>query len=162
MKLKGFTFPELLITMAIIAIIAGIAIPYGNTWIKNQELKSSGRQLHNSFMLAKMLAIKFGCRVSVELNPDIAGYKIKYRKYDNINEKYIDILYQHIIFEHGIKIVYNDFDEKDGVRVFSFNSRGIPNKSGEIRLASNRPFIVKFEIRPAGTFQTNFIKTKIE
>lgn len=54
---KGFTLPEVLITIAVLAIVATLATPAFNHFLQRQHLRSVTHQLHGSLNLARQAAI---------------------------------------------------------------------------------------------------------
>jgi len=54
----GFTMIELVIAVAIFAIMAAIAIPGFSTWLPNYRLKSAARDLYSNMQLARMGAVR--------------------------------------------------------------------------------------------------------
>jgi prepilin-type N-terminal cleavage/methylation domain-containing protein len=70
----GFTFPELLVSLCILAIAACFAMPNLSRTLENYRLKATSRQLVTDLQLAKMKAV---------------GSKTEYRvTFDNTNNRY--------------------------------------------------------------------------
>ena len=58
MDKKGFTLSELLVSMAVFAILSSISIPFFSSWLPNYRLKSSVRDIYNDMSTGKLRAIK--------------------------------------------------------------------------------------------------------
>lgn len=67
----GFTLPEVLITLAILAILLTVAAPAMKSMIASQRISSIAQEVHASFMLARSEAVKR--RTSVSLCKTING-----------------------------------------------------------------------------------------
>ena len=70
-KCEGFTFLELIITIAIIAILMGIAIPSFQTLISSTRIYSQSKKLFNTLVMTRSRAITSGYRTI--LCPTIDG-----------------------------------------------------------------------------------------
>lgn len=72
---RGFTLIELMITVGIVAVVAGIALPSFQTLIQNNRLTTTGNEALGVFQLARGEAIRNNRRVVVafDQNPDVAA-----------------------------------------------------------------------------------------
>ena len=55
---NGFTMAELVISLCIITLLAGVSVPIFTTVIPDYKLKSAARDLYSNFRKAKRQAIK--------------------------------------------------------------------------------------------------------
>jgi type IV fimbrial biogenesis protein FimT len=64
-SVAGFTMLELMITVVILCILLGLAIPGFSSWIPNYRLRGAVRDIYSNFQYAKMTAVKdrAGCGV---------------------------------------------------------------------------------------------------
>ena len=85
----GYTLLELLITIAVIGIIAGAAIPVFSTWLPNYRLKNAAMELFLNIKMAKAMAIKSNCSYRMIFETDEFGsYSI--RDMDGKTERIVD------------------------------------------------------------------------
>jgi len=68
----GFTMIELVIAVAIIAIMAAIAIPGFSTWLPNYRLKSAARDLYSNMQLAKIGAVRNNANWAIVFDPGVS------------------------------------------------------------------------------------------
>ncbi len=61
----GFTMLELLITIVVLCVLLGLAIPGFSNWVPNYRLRGAVRDIYSNFQYAKMTAVKdrAGCGV---------------------------------------------------------------------------------------------------
>ncbi|HEU18971.1 MAG TPA: prepilin-type N-terminal cleavage/methylation domain-containing protein [Deltaproteobacteria bacterium] len=76
MSRHGFTLIELIIVMALIGIMAGIATPLFNSYMKDERLRESVRNLKSDMELAKIRAVRANARVAVTFDTANNRYAI--------------------------------------------------------------------------------------
>lgn len=65
-KKYGFTLIELMVAIAIIAILSSIAVPNYISYRNNQQVARAARQVYSAFQSAKMTAIKDNTTVFID------------------------------------------------------------------------------------------------
>jgi len=71
MRSAGFTIIELLITIAVLAILLYIALPNFAVWMQNTQIRTAGEAILNGVQLARAEAIRRN--VNVELRMDVSS-----------------------------------------------------------------------------------------
>ena len=67
-KNSGFTLTELMVTIAVIAILGSLAIPNFIAWLPNYRLKSGAEEIQSTLQLTRMTAIKENASAKVSFN----------------------------------------------------------------------------------------------
>jgi type IV fimbrial biogenesis protein FimT len=67
---RGFTLVELLITIAVFAVLVSLALPSFNQWITNTKIRSTTESVLAGFQLARTEAIRLNRGVRITLNAD--------------------------------------------------------------------------------------------
>lgn len=76
LKTQGFTIIELMITVAVVGVLAAVALPSFNYTIKDSRVKTTASDLHTSLLLARSEAIKRNADVTVTINS--SGWAVSY------------------------------------------------------------------------------------
>lgn len=63
---RGFTLPELMTVVVIMAVLAGLAAPAFGNWMASVRLRSAGTDLHVALSTARSEAIKRNAEVSLQ------------------------------------------------------------------------------------------------
>jgi len=83
---SGFTMVEVIVVVAIIAILAGVGIPAFSRWLPNYRLKSAATDIFSNMQLAKMEAIKANNSFSIVFYPAPPGsYELQNSTGNTIN-----------------------------------------------------------------------------
>jgi type IV fimbrial biogenesis protein FimT len=64
---SGMSLVEILIAIAIVALLLGFAAPSATTWIQNMQLRSAADSIFNAVQLARTEAIRRNTSVALEL-----------------------------------------------------------------------------------------------
>ena len=122
-KNSGYTITELMVTIAVIAILASLAIPSFIAWLPNYRLRSGAEEIQSTLQLARITAIKENATATVDFNTanetyraSVAGQAIRGGR-----------------MPAGIDIDSTDF----GGDSVEFNSRGIATAAGTAVVRNN-------------------------
>ncbi|PKM24889.1 MAG: pilus assembly protein FimT [Gammaproteobacteria bacterium HGW-Gammaproteobacteria-13] len=69
-RTRGFTIVELMITLALIAIVATIAVPNFTQFIRNNQLQAKAEEVKSFLLLARNEAVSNRARVKLEFKVD--------------------------------------------------------------------------------------------
>ena len=72
----GFTLMELMVVIAIVAILSGIAIPNAISWRNNAQVSSAARAVYSDLQHARSMAVKENMNCTVSFNTANKTYTI--------------------------------------------------------------------------------------
>jgi prepilin-type N-terminal cleavage/methylation domain-containing protein len=146
MRNKGFTVIEVVVVMAIVAILSSIAIPGFSRWIPDYQLKNAARDLYSNLQLAKMTAVKENgvCRVEFDSSVSPGTYLIRSAANDVIRT--VDLG----TYGRGM-----DFGTVAPPASISFSPTGTIGASDSFTLANDRGTNYTIATSPAGAIQLN-------
>jgi type IV fimbrial biogenesis protein FimT len=142
LKNSGFSFYELMVVIAIIAIISAIAIPNMIAWRADAKFRGAVANLKGDLNMAKLIAVKENAFVVVNFDPD--GNGVASGRY----MIFVDNGATLGAFDNGERIFRNrqlpagvsidlagtDFNGNDYTR---FNERGLPDETGSVEMVSS-------------------------
>jgi len=164
-KDTGFTIVELLVVIALIALITAIAVPNFISWLPNYRLRSASQDLLSNFQKAKLAAVKSNVNVAVCFKGDNSGYVAFVDtnvNYANDGEEVVaDVAwsdYKNLV----VNLAFNTFDSNVGARpCMAFQPTGIPIDgsvdgfasvpSREAQISNTNGRSTKVVVSPAGS-----------
>lgn len=127
---RGFSLIELMIAVAIMAIISAIAIPSTISWREERKLQGAARAFMADMQLARLKAIREADAVSIVLIPG-TGAAGSYSIFVDLNQNSAldagEEQVRNITMSSGITLSTNFPGAPASIR---FNSRGMPNFNG--------------------------------
>lgn len=73
---RGFSLVEMIITVAILAIIAAIAVPSFTQMIQNTRIRTAAESIQNGLQVARAEAVKRNAKVKFRLNDADSGWVV--------------------------------------------------------------------------------------
>ena len=146
-KKSGFTLYELLIVIAIIAVLSAIAIPNFIKWLPKYRLGSAARSLLSAMQYSRLMAVKENVNILVNFDPGNNIYRI-FADYDNDNDQDADEpTIRRGMMPAGVSITGTNFAGD----LLKFNSRGLAaGTGGTISIANNLNDLSKIRINRTG------------
>jgi type IV fimbrial biogenesis protein FimT len=136
-KNSGYTITELMVTIAVIAILASLAIPSFIAWLPNYRLRSGAEEIQSTLQLARITAIKENSTVTVDFN--------------TANETYRAFVVGGQTIRGGRMPAGIDIDSTDfGGDSVEFNSRGIATAAGTAVVRNNLGRVRNIEVYITG------------
>ena len=121
-KNSGFTITELMVTIAVVAILASLAIPNFIDWLPNYRLRSGAEEIQSTLQFARITAIKRNATATVA--------------FDIANETYRASVGGQAI-RGGRMPAGIDINSAFGGTSVQFDSRGIANNAGTAVVRNN-------------------------
>lgn len=151
-KESGFTFIELALAIAVIAILAAVAVPNMMTWNESAKFTGAINNIKGDLNLAKAAAIRENGFMAVQFYSD--GYQVFF---DNGNTPGVrdpgEKLLVDLLLPAGVSIdlLTTDF-VNDRIR---FNDRGIPENSGTAVIFGNNGEQKSIQLNQLGRISVN-------
>ena len=127
---SGFTLIELMIALAVFAILAAVSVPNYITWLPKRHLQSSAIDVQGTIYLAKMTAIKENTNVVLEFDIAKESYLVFIDTDEDGSLDSDERTVRSNQMSTGINLISTDF----GADQLTFNSRGLADDSGDIIL----------------------------
>ena len=129
-KDAGFSFVELMTVIAILAILAGIAIPSFISWRGNSQLSRASRDVYSILQKAKMEAIRRNENCAVTFNAN--EYFIWIDSAGDFSYDGGEVVVSRVSWLNypGVSLDNTTFD--DPVDSIAFAPDGLPKKNGDV------------------------------
>ena len=127
---KGFTLLELIIAIAVMAILMAIATPSFNTWRAQASLKAEAREVLGSFQRARSEAVTRNTLIVLSFSEgsgSLATWKIS-------DSAYPDGAIAKGEMKNGVQISGVSFTDKKA----SVDARGLPLEGGSVAVTDGR------------------------
>ena len=133
--MAGFTFMELMVVLAVLAILSAIAIPNFIGWLPKYKLNSASDELLSTLQLSKLRAIRENANVAIT--------------FDFVNNTYLAFIDNGANAANGIREADEsilktgkmpagiDLQDTGMGSLIQFNRRGFPDVSGNISVSHN-------------------------
>ena len=153
MNKKGFTLPEVVVSLSIIALMATIAIPTYISWLPRHRLQTSVRQIYDDLNLAKMTAVRTNIVAVAIFYPASNTYSIFLDKSDPLNYA-LDA--SDIQIKSGVPLEkdVNLYETTTGGNTFAFNNRGLLfTGAGQVHLKNPNALYLGVDLNAAGNIK---------
>ena len=130
---SGFTTVELLVVIALIAIIAAIAVPNFIGWMPTYRLRAATHDLYSNFQKAMLTAVKRNTNCAIEFND--SGYLLFSDDDEDFEKDGSEDEIVHVTWADykNITVTLGDItfaDNDDGRPCMAFRPNGLPTDDG--------------------------------
>jgi len=133
---KGFSLLELMIVIAIIAIVSAVAIPALLSWLPGYRLRAAVRDLKSDMVLSRLRAIRENASVATNFNTGGNSYTIFVDDgagggvADNWVQDGDEVRLKQVVIPNGVDMYEASF--AFGNPQCRFTGRGLPNGGGHV------------------------------
>lgn len=131
----GFTVVELLVVLAIMMTLMGIVGSQMASWLPNQRLSTSARDLQSAIQLARLECVRLRTDVCIDFDTDNNEcFLCVEANVDGFcSQAQGDQLIKTVKLASGVDF-FNAAIGVNGNQYFRFNARGIPSENGQLHL----------------------------
>ena len=165
---EGFSLPELVVTLAVFAIIASIATPNFVGWLPNYELRSATREIYSNFQNAKMIAARRSLPCVVRFPVDGHGNTTGYVVFLDTDGDYVQDPGEEVLVVkewsqyRGIRgLPATGFDSTPGCPTIAFRGTGLPSDknggfaNGTVQIKNTNDRVASVTVTQTGNIRVN-------
>jgi len=149
----GFTLTELVVTIAILAILAAIAMPQMSAMMRNADLRGAARVLASTLQRARSEAITRKIDVGVEFTTTANATTLggSYKIYlDADNDGTCDAG-ETVLEQRAVPATVALYSSTFATGSARYDSRGLANGGGSVMLANSTPIYYKISVSTTGS-----------